>query len=391
MTPLKQASVLIVDDEDVMQVMLLRILKGAGCRQILTASSGAEARSLLETEQIDLILTDMQMRGESGIELLAYVHDRMPGVATLMVTGADDARLADKALALGAYGYIIKPFRQSEVLIGVSNALRRRQLEIENQARRDHLEATVKERTADLWSAINKLEGAEKDVRTSRTETIERLAVAGEFRDEDTGFHVARMSKYCEILAQALGERELAEWIREASSLHDVGKIGVPDHILLKPGALSSEERSIMERHAEIGHLILTGSDSPLLMLAAEIAITHHERFDGSGYPNKLAGSDIPLAGRIAGIADVFDALTSNRVYRKAFPLVETVEMMKKDSGTHFDPDLLSVFWDVLPEVLSIEFSPAGGLKAARADGSVRLDGHDERRPLLVSAAARLV
>ena len=358
MTLIKQSSVLIVDDEQMAQVTLMRVLKSAGCEQIFTASSAAEARSVLEMEQVDLVLTDVQMPGGSGIELLTYVHETMPGLATLMVTGMDDARLADKALALGAYGYIIKPFRQSEVLIGVSNALRRRQLEIENKAHRDHLEEMVKERTSDLWAAVVKVETAERDVRTSRTETIERLAVAGEFRDEDTGFHVARMSKYCEILARTTGD-DLALTIRESSCLHDVGKIGVPDRILLKPGALLPDERSMMEKHAEIGYQILSGSTSPLLNLAADIAITHHEKFDGTGYPNRLVGDAIPLAGRIAGIADVFDALTSNRVYRKAFQVVEAIEMMKEDAGTHFDPDLLSVFWDVLPEILHVELGRA--------------------------------
>ncbi|MEA2516590.1 MAG: cyclic di-GMP phosphodiesterase [Actinomycetota bacterium] len=359
MTPLAQASVLVVDDEEMVQATLVRLLTNAGCGKISTASSGDEARTLLAAEEIDLILTDMQMPGGSGIELLTHVHDTMPTVATLMVTGVDDADLANKALALGAYGYIIKPFRQSEVLIGVSNALRRRHLEIENMAHRDRLEETVKERTADLWAAIVKLENAEKDVLTSRTETIERLAVAGEFRDEDTGFHVARMSKYCEILARAAGEDELTATIREASCLHDVGKIGVPDGILLKPGPLLPDERTTMEKHAEIGYSILSGSASPLLNLAAEIAVTHHERFDGAGYPNQLVGEAIPLAGRMAGIADVFDALTSNRVYRKAFPLMKAVEMMKEEAGAHFDPDLLSIFWDVLPEVLAIELEVA--------------------------------
>jgi putative two-component system response regulator len=359
MTPLAQASVLVVDDEEMLKTTLVRLLTNAGCGKVSTASSGDEARTLLAAEDIDLILTDMQMPGGSGIELLTYVHDTMPTVATLMVTGVDDANLANKALALGAYGYIIKPFRQSEVLIGVSNALRRRHLEIENMAHRDRLEEIVKERTTDLWAAIVKLETAEKDVLTSRTETIERLAVAGEFRDEDTGFHVARMSKYCEILARAAGEENLAATIREASCLHDVGKIGVPDGILLKPGPLLPGERATMQKHAEIGYAILSGSASPLLNLAAEIAITHHERFDGAGYPNHLAGDAIPLAGRMAGIADVFDALTSNRVYRKAFPLMEAVEMMKEEAGAHFDPDLLSTFWDVLPEVLAIELEVA--------------------------------
>jgi putative two-component system response regulator len=348
-------SVLVVDDEEVMRMLLVRLLNKAGYERVITASSGKEARALLEAEQVDLVLTDMQMAGGSGIELLTHIHDTMPGVATLMVTGVDDSELADQALALGAYGYIIKPFRRSEVVIGVSNALRRRELEIENKGHRDLLEETVNERTIDLWESVIKLTDAEKSLISSRSETIARLAVAGDFRDEETGLHVVRMSRYCELLARDVGEAGLRDTIREASSLHDVGKIGIPDAILLKPGPLTPDERKVMEQHAEIGYRILRESESPLLELAAEIARTHHEKVDGSGYPHALAGDAIPLAGRIAAIADVFDALTNDRVYRPAFSIDEAVEMMKLDAGTHFDPDLLTSFWDVLPEVLAVK------------------------------------
>lgn len=349
-------SILVVDDEEAVQKLLIRVLKRGGYGSVRTASSSEEAREVLANETVDLILTDVQMPGGSGLELLTHVHQVMPHVATILVTVADDTDLADKALALGAYGYIIKPFRTNEVLIGISNALRRRKLELENQSHREHLEETVKLRTADLWQAINKLELADKDIRASRTETISRLAIAAEFRDEETGRHVARMSRYCEVLARAASaDEELCYSIREAASLHDVGKIGIPDSILLKPMSLLPEERSVMQKHTEIGHRILSGSQSPLLTLAAEIALTHHERVDGMGYPNGLAGESIPLPGRIAAIADVFDALTTNRVYRRAYPLGVAVEMMKKESGRHFDGDLLSLFWDVLPEVLAIK------------------------------------
>lgn len=350
-----EARLLIVDDEESMRSLLTRTLNRAGYTNVSTASSSEEARRWFSAESVDLVLTDMQMPGGSGLGLLEYIHNVLPGVATLMITGTDDAALADRALAIGAYGYIIKPFRQSEVAIGVSNALRRRRLELENHSHREHLEETVKDRTRDLWETIVKLEQSEKSVRASRSETIDRLAVAGEFHDEETGFHVARMSRYCEILSRECGDEELTATIREASSLHDVGKIGVPDGILLKPGPLSPEERLIMQEHAEIGHGILKDSEAPLLTLASEIALTHHEWMDGTGYPNGLVGKAIPLAGRIAGIADVFDALTNNRVYRLAFPMVEAVEMMKAEAGTHFDPELLSAFWDVLPEILSVD------------------------------------
>lgn len=350
-----ESALLVVDDEEEIRVLMARILRGAGYESVLLAASSEEARSLLATKDVTLMLTDMQMAGGSGLELLEHVHANMHAVATLMVTATDDADLADKALAVGAYGYIIKPFRKSEILIQVNNALRRRGLELDNQEHRDRLEEKVKLRTSDLWATIVKLEHSERDVRASRAETLERLSIAGDFHDVETGFHVARMSRFCELLAARCGDEELCSDIREASSLHDLGKIGIPDRILLKPGPLLPDERLVMEQHTNIGHSMLSNSASPLLQLAAEVALTHHEKVDGSGYPNRLKGDAIPLSGRIAAIADVFDALTSNRVYRRAYPLVEAVTMMKEQAGTHFDSDLLSVFWDVLPEVLSIE------------------------------------
>lgn len=353
--PAPQPTILFVDDEDSIRTLVVRVLERAGYNNVLTASSAQEAKDLLTTVSVELVMTDMQMPGGSGLELLNHIHENVPGVATLMVTVIDDPALAHSALLLGSYGYIIKPFRQSELLIGVSNALRRRELEIENQNQRDHLEESVRLRSADLWGAVLKLEHSENDVRASRTETIERLAIAAEFRDEETGYHVARMSHYSEILAERCADDELCRDIREASCLHDVGKIGIPDGVLLKPEPLTDDERRIIEEHPLIGHRILAGSESPLLKLAAEIALTHHEWVDGTGYPNGLSGEAIPLAGRIAAIADVFDALTSNRVYRRSFPLIEAIEIMKKESGTHFDAELLSSFWDVLPEVLAVE------------------------------------
>jgi putative two-component system response regulator len=349
------ASILVVDDEELIQDLLIRILKRGGYRNIKVASSTERASKLLETENVDLILTDIVMSGTSGIDLLSYVHQSHPDIATLVISGANDERLAEKALSLGAYGYIIKPFHPNEVLIGVKNALRRQSLELENRSYREQLEAKVELRTKDLSQALTRLQLAEKGVRAARTETIKRLAIAGEFRDEDTGRHVMRMSRYCEILARAVGvDNEFTEFIREAGSLHDLGKIAIPDQILLKPGPLSAEERSVMETHAAIGHRMLRGSESPLLELAAEIALTHHEKLDGTGYPDGLAGESIPLSGRIAAIADVFDALTTDRVYRAAFPLSEAADMMKKDSGCHFDPDLLALFWELMPQVLAI-------------------------------------
>ena len=354
--------ILIVDDDQAVTRLLKRTLQRDGYVAVETASTASEARAKLEEDDYQLVMTDMQMPGGSGLRLLETLKDRCPSLATIMVTGNDDSALVNRALDLGAYGYVVKPFKQTESLINVNNALRRRSLEIENQHHRNHLEEMVKARTADLWGAINKVEASEKSARASRSETIRRLATAAEYRDEETGHHVARMSQYCFLLAQAAGmAQERCEMVREASQLHDIGKIGIPDRVLLKPKAFTPEDRQIMQTHADLGHRMLRGSDSDVLELAATVAWTHHEWFDGSGYPRGLKGETIPLEGRVAAIADVFDALTTHRVYRRAYHLPMVVEMMKEESGTHFDPELLSMVWDVLPDVLRVKESYDAG------------------------------
>lgn len=348
-----KVKILVVDDEEPVRRTLARVLEGGGYTDVTTVGSAQDALLLVVNDEFHLMLTDMEMPGESGLELLRKVRECSPETATMMVTGRDDAKLAESALSIGAFGYIIKPFKRNEVLINVNNALRRRALEIENSAHRDRLEGMVKTRTEDLWVALNKVEAAQRDITISRSETIHRLALAGEFRDDETGRHVERMSLYTELLANA-SDLDQSLGIREAASLHDIGKIGIPDSILLKPTRHTTEERVIMRRHAEIGYQILSRATSPLLNLAAKIASTHHERIDGSGYPSGLKGHDIPLEGRIVAIADVFDALTTDRVYRPAYPVGVAVEMMKSSADTHLDGQLLDVFWDIFPLIVSV-------------------------------------
>jgi putative two-component system response regulator len=214
----------------------------------------------------------------------------------------------------------------------------------------------VRERTAELSNAIQELERTQQELRTSRRETIERLAIAAELRDDQTASHIRRMSRYCELLARKTGaDEERCESIKLAGAMHDVGKIGIPDNILLKPGALTPGEYRLMKQHAELGYQILSGSDSETLDIAATIALTHHERMDGGGYPHGLSGDEIPVEGRIAGIADVFDAVTTDRVYRKAYSLGEGIEIMKEGRGRSFDLELLDVFLDSMVEVLEVQ------------------------------------
>jgi putative two-component system response regulator len=267
----------------------------------------------------------------------------------------DDPATAAVACDLGAYGYVVKPFEVNEILIAAANALRRRHLEQENRAHRRHLERLVSERTADLTSTIERLSRAELALRQSQEEAIRRLAFAAEFRDPATGAHIDRMSRTCEILALAAGiDPQRAELIRIASPMHDVGKIGVSDEILRKPGKLTEEEMDEMRKHPFIGSEILAGSDSELLMLGGQIALTHHERWDGSGYPNGLVREQIPFEGRIVAIADVFDALTSERSYKPAFEVDHAVAIMTEERGTHFDPDLLDMFLAMVDEVVGL-------------------------------------
>jgi putative two-component system response regulator len=334
------ARILIVDDEPSVCEALRRLVANEGHLASVTGDT-AEARAELSSGSFEVILCDVNLPGESGMELVQEVVASGTDVAVLMVSGADDPKLAETALALGAYGYIVKPFRDSEVNIGIANALRRRRLEIENRAHRDRLEDLVAERTAEL--------------DRSREETIHRLAAAAELRDNETGQHIERVSRCSELIARRLGlPHDQCELIRIASPLHDIGKIAIPDHILRKPAALSAEERRVVETHTELGHTMLAGSREPLLQLGAEIAWTHHERFDGAGYPRQLAGDAIPLAGRIVAVADVFDALVSDRVYRLALPVEEVVAAMRAEGGAQFDPEALEALLTAIPEALAI-------------------------------------
>ncbi|HXH87655.1 MAG TPA: HD domain-containing phosphohydrolase [Gaiellaceae bacterium] len=352
--PVTHGRILIVDDEAPIRSLLARLL-GVHGFDCLTAESAAAARGVLAAEEVALILSDVNMPGESGIDFAQEVAKDYPDIAVVMVTGLDDRRYAEAALEHGAYGYVLKPFKPNELVINVVNALRRRTLEIENRDHRERLEQTVLERTSSLRDTISRLESSEAEMRRLREETIHRLSSAAESRSQETGQHIVRMSLYCALLARLTGiDAERAELIRIASPMHDVGKIGIPDRILLKPGRLTNEERQIMEAHAEIGHRILAGSNEELLDLAALLALTHHERIDGTGYPNKLAGDQIPIEGRITAVADVFDALTSDRVYRPAFQPDEAREMMLEGRGTQFDSRLLDLFIDAWDEVLAI-------------------------------------
>lgn len=338
--------ILVVDDDPVIRYVLLELLAEHG-HDAAGAPGATEAHRLLDESEWALVLTDVNMPDGSGVDLVRHVTTHHPGVAAVMVTGVNDPQIAQTALELGAYGYLLKPFGGLEVAIQVANALRRRRLELESSRRREELEHEVAERTAQLQHA--------------HEETLRRFASAIEVRNTETGDHVERVGQLCGLLAERLGwDEERCAELRLASLLHDVGKIAIPDRLLLKPGPLTLDERAQMEHHTVIGHGLLSNSPSPLLALAAEVALHHHERWDGFGYPHGLLGEQIPLVARIVTVADVYDALTSDRPYRPAFTPDQALATMLAERGRQFDPDVLDAFITSLPFLADIWQDGAG-------------------------------
>ena len=352
------ARILMVDDQPSNLKVLEAVLGGAGYTNLRTISDPSMVVSSVLNEGADVVLLDLHMPGLDGIAVMKALSDALPGAESvpIVVLTADVTREArERALRAGAKDFLVKPLDATEVVLRVANLLETRALHLSMRAHNERLEELLGQRTTAMWSSITQVEEVQEELRLSRRETVARLSMAAELRDTETGAHIERMSRYCALLlARAGADEEQSELVRVASVMHDVGKIGIPDAILMKPGPLTPEERLTMQAHAEIGHRILAGSTSPLLEVAATIALTHHEWFDGTGYPQGLTGPTIAKEGRVAAIADVFDALTSDRVFRRAYPIGKAVEMMKEGRGTQFDPELLDVFLDSLDEALGI-------------------------------------
>ncbi len=341
-------NVLIVDDNQIMCKLISDILTRDGY-SCISVNSVDGALSALYKDTFPLVISDINMPEKSGIDLLNNIATQYTDTAIIMVTAVDERNVGIDALEKGASAYLIKPFGKNELLINVSSALRQRELEIANKRYNLELEGLVHERTL-------KLKLAEQETRESQEETIDCLARAAEFRDDETALHTIRMGHYCYILARRLNLSEFfCERMRLASPLHDVGKIGISDTILLKPGKLTKDEFEIIKTHTNIGYRILSDSKSKLLSLGASIAISHHEKYDGTGYPNGLSGEKIPIEGRIAAVCDVFDALTSNRVYKKAMSVGKAIKIIKDGRGKHFDPKLVDLFLDSIDEILNMK------------------------------------
>jgi putative two-component system response regulator len=354
---LTSAGILIVDDEQQNISLIERLLEREGFTNVTGSTEPQRVVDLFHELSPDLLLLDLNMPFVDGFGVMEALAPHVPSDSyfpILVITGDDNAESRHRALSMGAKDFLNKPIDRTEVVLRVKNLLQTRFLHMELQVQNVLLEDKIRKRTEGLAQAVTDLERSHEKIRVSQEETVKRLAMAAELRDDDTGQHVHRMSKYCAVLAERVGvPPERAELIRLASQMHDVGKIGIPDSVLLKPGPLDADERAIIETHSQVGFDILRDSQSELLRTGALIALTHHERFDGSGYPRGLEGRDIPIEGRLATVADVYDALTSDRVYRKAFSIDQAVSMMQDGRGTHFDPELLDAFLGSLNDIVS--------------------------------------
>ena len=355
----QHARILIVDDEPHVCEILSRWLMEEG-HDCATAASGEQAWELLQQGDYSLLVSDIMMPGMTGIDLFLMIKERFPDVATIMVTAVNDRDTAIRTLKLGCYGYVIKPFEQNEVVISVANALERRRLTLASRDYGRRLEREVRERT--------------EDIREREEEIAMRLVAASEYRDVETGAHIRRIGLYGSILAEALGwGLEAADDMRIAGPMHDIGKISVPDVILLKPGKLTPGEFDAMKKHTVVGGEILAPSGVPLVQMAKDIALSHHEKWDGSGYPNAATGDSIPESARVVAVADVYDALTHRRVYRPALPEEEALAIMTKGKGRHFDPRIFERFMDVLPALRRVREQVADRSDDFRGRDAVRM------------------
>jgi putative two-component system response regulator len=337
------SNILVVDDDPGIQKMLRRILGRSGYN-VLIANGGQEAFDKIAVNLPDLIMLDLSMPIFDGFEVAAHLRSNPETreIPIILITGFDSTQNHVKAMDLGVNDFLSKTAEPEEILARIRSHLKIKQLNDQLSDYRESLEKMVTLRTMQLKDAS--------------LEVIWRLTAASEYRDNETGAHIKRMSHYSAVIAQKMGlARKTVGTILSAAPMHDIGKIGIPDAILLKTDKLDANEWEVMKQHTIIGGNILTGSKIGFVRMGAMIAMTHHEKWDGSGYPQGLRANQIPLAGRIVALADVFDALTSKRPYKEAFSIEKSNRIIEQGRGNHFDPYVVDTFFSVQDEILHIK------------------------------------
>jgi putative two-component system response regulator len=335
------AKILIVDDQEVSNRLLAEMLRKAGYNNITCVSDSRDAADTYDDLKPDVLILDLHMPYLDGFQVMTQLKGLSEGqdyLPVLVLTQLDNKDLRYLALESGAKDFLNKPYDRVEVLVRVRNIIEVHMLHHRVRDQNKVLEEKIRRRT--------------KDSLDTQLEMAQRLARVSEYRDRETGMHIIRMSHYAAALATQVGfSKEEAGMVLIASSLHDIGKVAIPDSILLKPAKLTPEEWDVMKTHVDIGARLLSGSDSRIMKMASEIVLTHHERWDGLGYPKGLKGEEIPVVGRICGLCDSFDALTNVRPYKEAYPFDKGVQEIRQGSGTAFDPQLVECFTAILPEI----------------------------------------
>jgi putative two-component system response regulator len=348
--------ILVIEDDPMNNRLLTTILTRLGYTAD-AAFDGLSGLAKVESSPPDLILLDLDLPGVDGYEVARRLKHSVKTriIPIVVVSSFAEVENRIRALDAGADDFLSKPIDQVELRARVQSLLKVKVYNDHMVSHQKILEEEVNKRTHQLRQAFDDLKTASEKVKQAALDTTFRLAQAGEYKDAETGSHIKRMGYYTEAIAKAmpLAPQDI-EAILYAAPMHDIGKIGIPDMILLKPGSLDEQEWKIMKQHTIIGGNILSGSDSYVIQMAEQIALEHHEKWDGSGYPKGLKGPAITLWGRISAIADVFDALTTSRPYKKAFPLEYSLEILEKSRGTHFDPGVVDAFFSIKEEILSI-------------------------------------
>ncbi|MDH3394322.1 MAG: two-component system response regulator [Desulfobulbaceae bacterium] len=348
--PPPKGTILVVDDQDFNLRLLEALLTPLG-HTVRLAIDGMDCLEKVQEEKPDLILLDIMMPRMDGFETAERLKNNAEtrNIPVVMVTSLTEVDERVKALECGADDFLSKPVNELELRARVNSLL-------EVKAYHDHMRDYQKKLESEVARRTEELQKAFAAIKSASLETIYRLARAAEFKDDDTGEHIIRIGHFSAAIAKHMGLSDHdVETILYAAPMHDVGKIATPDAILRKPGKLDADEWKIMQQHCQQGALILEGSDSELLQLAETIALTHHEKWDGSGYPRGLKGTNIPIAGRITAIADVFDALTSKRPYKEPFPLEKSFAIIRESRGSHFDPEVVDAFFAITDDILKIK------------------------------------
>lgn len=348
---MKENSVILIVDDQPQNIELLEAYLIPHHYNILTASNGAQALEMLKTNLVDMILLDVMMPNMDGFEVTRRVrqNDTTSLIPIVLVTALHEPEDRVKGIEAGCDDFISKPVDKNELLSRVRSLLKVKAYNDLKNRYQEELELEVTKKTQELKEAFEKIEKAS-------LETIYRLSVASEYKDDETGAHIKRMSLYSAAIARQMGlDEHTVNTILYAAPMHDIGKIGIADHVLRKPGKFEEHEWEIMKQHTLIGANILKDSDAEFIKLGEIIALTHHEKWDGSGYPHALKGVEIPIAGRITAIADVFDALVSKRPYKEAFSLENAIDIIKQGRGTHFDPDVVDAFLAIEDTIFAIK------------------------------------